>query len=58
MCQIYAVFLEVMDNGEDDDILMKKRRKKNNEDTFFWDTDICIYHLYYPYLSFIISIYS
>lgn len=34
MCQVYAVFLEVMDNGEDDDILMKKKRKKNNEDTF------------------------
>lgn len=52
MCQVYAVFLEVMDNGEDDDILMKKKRKKNNEDTFLWDTDICIYHLYHLYLSF------
>lgn len=34
MCQIYIVFIDVMENGEDDDILMKKKRKKNNEDTF------------------------
>lgn len=46
MCQIYIVFIDVMENGEDDDILMKKKRKKNNEDTFLWDTEIYIYHSY------------
>lgn len=56
MCQIYVVFIDIMENG-DDDILMKKKIKKNNKDTLLWDTDIYIYHLCNLYL-FIISIYS
>lgn len=57
MCQIYVVFIDIMENGDNDDILMKKKIKKNNKDTLLWDTDIYIYHLCNLYL-FIISIYS
>lgn len=51
MSQIYIIFIELMENGDNYDIFMKKKRKKKNEDTLLWDTDIFIYHLYHFYLS-------
>lgn len=51
MSQIYIIFIEVMENGDNDDIFMKKKRKKNNEDTSCWDTDIYISHLYLSLVS-------
>jgi len=51
MHQIYIVFIEVIENGEDYDILMKKKRQKK------WRYFPLRYrHVYLPFLSFV-SIY-